>query len=472
MIRRRDYSGEHRNLVRQASSSFLLVAASTCVALLTGSTYGAIVWDGEAGTPYWFNPVNWRTSSNSNAVLPPSNDSAPPGPTDTQIDSGTGPWDLGEGVVYDPANDPSFAAATTLTYPLGFGPQSIQALYVSRATNGSNPISTPVPNNLLTIKGDLSIGFNVVIGRSSGIDGLTTNAMVVQKSGLVSVPITLVDLGGPDTVQAGNANGTWDYRGGSLEIGVGPLGGGNGLRLSNGSSSLNSVTGRATGPSGVGKFIEHNPATPGHVHVVSMTLAAFAGLPDGVIDLSDPNGVTTGVAIAEFHYENGGTRPIQVDGNLSLNNGVDTTGTGLGMRSSRLDLKLDSAPAISGSGVPQDLGLFDVDSDPNDFITGSITGAGTFGKTFSSADGSANYPEGATISAQFGSRVYNWTLSYQGNITWANANNSLVNSITGVGSGKDVVLIGKSSFAVPEPGALCLAAAGMFGVALLYKQKH
>jgi hypothetical protein len=466
MIGQRDHRGGKWSLLPNVSRAFLIVLASAFAALSATSTYGTIAWDGEANTPFWFNPINWNVDANSNSALPPSNGQLTPVPTDTQIDSGTGPWDLGEGVVYDPANDPGFAAATSLIYPVGFGPQSIQALYVSRATNGANPIPSRVPDNLLTIKGDLTIQASCTIGRSSGIDGQTSNAMLVQKSGLVSVPLSTVDLGGSDTSQAGNANGTWDYRGGSLEIGVGPSGrGGNGVRLSGGSSSLNAVTNRPVGPAGIGKFIEHNTVTPGHVHVISMTLAAFPGVADGVVDLSDPNGVTTGVAIAEFHFENGGTRPIQIDGNLSLNNGADTTGTGLGARSSRLDLRLDSAPAVNGSGVPQDLGLFDVDANSTDVLAGAITGTGSLARTFSSVDGSTNYPQGSTISAIFGKTQYNWTISYTGNITWTNQLNSVVNTIAGIG-GVDVVLIGQSTVAIPEPSTLVLVIVGAIGAAL------
>jgi hypothetical protein len=184
-----------------------------------------------------------------------------------------------------------------------------------------------------------------------------------------------------------------------------------------------------------------------------MTFNSFAGVADNVVDQSDPNGVTTGVAIAEFHYENGGTRPIQVDGNLSLNNGSDTTATGLGTRSARLDLRLDAAPTVA-AGIPQNLGLFDVDASSTDALAGTITGSGSLKQTFSSADGSVNYPEGATVSAVFGSNTYNWTISYHGKINWTDQINSVVGSVAAgtAGSDVDVVLLGASVVSNGVPG--------------------
>ena len=56
---------------------------------------------------------------------------------------------------------------------------------------------------------------------------------------------------------------------------------------------------------------------------------AFRGISDGMTTDRDPDGIARGVATSEFHFENGGTRPIQVVGDLTLNNGVepDTMGT-------------------------------------------------------------------------------------------------------------------------------------------------
>jgi len=154
---------------------------------------------------------------------------------------------------------------------------------------------------------------------------------------------------------------------------------------------------------------------------------AYAGFADGVANSFDPNGVTKGVSIAEFHYENGGVRPIQVTQTLTINNGlVDAPGATAtqGTRSARLDLKLDSAPVVTG-GVPQNLGLIDVDWNPTDIYTGSLTGTGDLNgdgifnndRVFSNANApnplfeSAAYNQGSTVSAIFGNTKYNWTIS-------------------------------------------------------------
>jgi hypothetical protein len=437
----RVYMAENRLFVNATSLGFAIL-----LAISASGAFGANVFNAGGGTQFWFNPMNWSAGN-----LPP-NSTTVGTVTDTGIDQGTSALPGGEGVVYDPANDPGFAAALTATYPAGFGAQNIQQFYIGRYV-ASTP--TPTANNLLTIKGDLTVsGTAFIVGRSSGVDGVATNATIVQTGGVLKTTAEPVDLGGADTSQAGIGNGTYDYRGGSLELGTDPVtGGGAGLRLSNGSNTVNAITTLPTGASGIGKIIMHNPATGGHFHVRALQFAAYAGVVDGVTTAQDPNGVTTGVGIAEFHYENGNTRPIQVDGNLSLNNGTDaaTPCTSCGTRSSRLALDLDAAPILT-AGVPQNLGLFDVDASTADLTVGAIAGSGTLAKTFNSADGSVNYPEGATVSAVFGSTTYNWKISYSGNITWTDQDNSVVSTITGMGTGTDVVLMGLSSVSNGVPG--------------------
>src|SRR5687768_1498176 len=80
---------------------------------------GAIVYDAERavsppfGPQWWFDPVNWNVNMNANNVLPPNGGTA----FDAQINRGIvateGTVNLpgGDGVVYDPANDPNFANA-------------------------------------------------------------------------------------------------------------------------------------------------------------------------------------------------------------------------------------------------------------------------------------------------------------------------------------------------------------------------
>jgi hypothetical protein len=393
--------------------------------VLAHQSHAAISWDGGGNSNWWFDPANW--SQDAFGYIPPSQDSGGALiPIDAQINGGTGAWDVtGEGVVYDPVNDPFFAAAADRAFATGstlnsqssvmrdYGPQTLYRFYVSRNTANTN---------LVTIKsGDLVIESTTIIGRSGSSETEQNLGRVNQTGGSVRFPLTAVDMGQREA--SGWGNGIWDYRGGILEV---SLEGGNGLRLSAGGSS---------GPGGHGRFIMHNPSTPGYVRAFHVNVAANAGT--GTLL---PDGINTGVGIVEFHFENGGTRPIQVDQNLIINNGSTETGA---VRSARLELKLDAAPMVDGSGVPQNLGLFDVDFD-NNGVGSSTTGAGDLGDFFSSADGSTLYDEGAMVSASFGGKQYNWNITYQGNITWADPAAGTLASVDGTG-GADVVLVGLSS---------------------------
>src|SRR3954447_10417625 len=129
-----------------------------------------------------------------------------------------------------------------------------------------------------------------------------------------------MDLAQTETTQNGYGNGTYDYRAGTLDV---SRDGGSGLRLSNGTSSA-ALDGQPAGAGGIAKLIVHNPANhQGYVRAFNLVFNAFAGVGDGVATSADPNGVTKGVSTAEFHYENGGVRPIQVTQTLTINNGPD-----------------------------------------------------------------------------------------------------------------------------------------------------
>src|SRR5438128_2428601 len=117
-------------------------------AMASSGAFAANVFNAGGGTQYWFNPMNWSAGN-----LPP-NSTTVGTVTDTQIDQGTAALPGGEGVVYDPATDPGFAAALTATYPTGFGAQNIQQFYIGRYV-ATTP--TPTADNLLTIKGDLTV---------------------------------------------------------------------------------------------------------------------------------------------------------------------------------------------------------------------------------------------------------------------------------------------------------------------------
>jgi hypothetical protein len=152
--------------------------------------------------------------------------------------------------------------------------------------------------------------------------------------------------------------------------------------------------------------------------------------------------------------------------NLSINNGLDNTPQApfpASTRSSRLSLVLDAAPTVDGNGVPQTLGLIDVNHQGiiggSIMGTGDLDGDGTFNndRVFSSADGSKNYyPRGDwsrfpslqesdfLVEAIYAGIVYRWEVSYTGNITWTDPNSGTLASVSDTG-GVDVVLKGVSS---------------------------
>ena len=436
----------------------ILVAACVVLWVHGRESQAAISWDSQAltassqpagdGTQWWFDPFNWSGTGNnpgdtSAHFLPPSSSGTGASSTDTQINTGTAALPGGEGVVYDPSsNDPNFASAGSYAYPPGgFGPQVIGPLYISRNTTNMNQ---------LTIKGNLTVGLNAnssgfQVGRSGGSIASQNLGMVVQTAGLVSVPTTNLDLGQWES--SGWGNGTYDYRGGTLDVYNNTTA--HGIRLSSGSA--------ATGTGGIGRFIMHNPAGNGKVRTYDMRVAS---------DRTNGDGLTRGVGVVEFHLENGNTRPIQVMQNLSLNNGLDSTPQApfpASTRSSRLSLILDAAPTVDGNGVPQTLGLIDVNH--GGILGGIINGAGDLdGDTvfnndqiFSSADGTKNYyprsdwsrfpsktESDFLVEAIFSGTVYRWEVSYTGDISWADANNGLVGTVSDTG-GVDVVLKGVSS---------------------------
>jgi hypothetical protein len=405
---------------------FMILLAITSSWCAPARSLAAISWDADNNTQWWFDPVNWNTNMDVNTALPPSNGLSPtPGATDTQINIGTSALPGGEGVVYDPANDPNFATAASRAFPAGYGPQVIAEFYISRNTPNSN---------LLTIKGDMEVrgsgSLGPVIGRSSGTAAQGTSGRVNQLSGTVKVNNRPLDIGSSDTSNPGFGNGIWDYRGGILEVSHEA---GQGIRLSAGGSA---------GTGGVGRFIMHNPTTPGYVRPYLMNIAAHSG---------SANGDTNGVGVVEFHFENGGTRPIQVIDDLLINNGAEDTGTAT--RSARLELVLNEAPMLD-NGVPEDLGLFDVDFNDPDVLdpVGSILGSGMNARLFSNADGTVVYEPGSTVSATFGGTQFNWTISYTGDITWdGNGDTGVVSGISESG-GTDIVLMGLSSVDIGLPG--------------------
>jgi hypothetical protein len=408
---------------RPALMAFLTGLALTPA---THVAFAAIPWDGEGGDGIWFNPANWNRNENDNITLPPGSPTA----TDTDISPGTASLNGGLGVIYDPRPGAPFIPVPDAVNdpPPDFSYQKIAQLYISR---DDPDVAGLVPDNTVTIRGDLEAQGNVIVGRSSGVLGTPTNGKIIQEGGLFKIPLNPLDLGNAETsARTGNANGTYDYRGGILEV---SQDGGSGLRLAAGGSG---------GVGGIGRFVMHNPGptSPGYVRAYDVNVAANEG---NTVILA--NGTTNGVGIFEFH-SNGtdGTRPVQVNRNLIINNGG--SGTGGAVRSARLDLVLDAPPMVDGLGVPQNLGLFDVAF--SDALGTSTTGSGTLGDFFSSADGTTLLNQGAEVSAMFEDSIYTWTISYTGSITWSDANAGAVGSISDTG-GVDVVLKGLSSMIVP-----------------------
>ncbi len=440
------------NFIGRGLGALAIAACLASVGLAANS------WDGGGASNWWFDPANW---SDASGYLPPyqSADGLTnpyPVANDAQINIGTtGAWNVtGEGVVYDPDNDPFYDAVASATYfsapfdsPKG---EVLNRFYLSRNTTNTNILT--IKSGSITFATRLAdpnapvIGTTdytlqqtptIIIGRSGSTATMQNEGRVVQLGGTFSTGTgsTTLDIGGREAPTEANparwGNGVWDYCGGTLL--VQQTTGNGGIRLSAGSS------GNGTG--GVGKFIMHNPTTGGRVKTFDFTLCS---------DGTNGDGVQTGVGIAEFHFENGGTRPIQIDRNLTINNGLDADLVGI--RSARLDLKLDAAPMLTGN-VPQDLGLFDVDFGGvfGGIIagTGDADGNGTpsedTDQVFWDVTGTTLLSEGATVSAIFGSTKYNWNITYTGDIQWLEAENSVVSSITGPGTGRDVVLMGLSS---------------------------
>jgi hypothetical protein len=460
-----------------ALSKWMCFALGLVVVLTAEPSLAAVTWDSYtlsdmeqplgSQTQWWFDPLNWsNTNPGSMAVapfyLPPNNDTGGAA-TDVLINGGTS----GTEVVYDPSiNDPNFDAigTTPANYPFaaGYGPQTIWRMYMGRETtdidvNGNTGLAK------LTIRGDLQTNQTAgdtrwQIGRSSGIAGVASNALIIQEGGVVINNDGDIDLGSNDSLVNSFGNGTYDYRAGTLVQGFDPemaSGEVRRFRLSAGGS---------TGVGGVGTFIMHNPGTDlgGHVRIRSFQVAPFGGQ-NGL----EPNGVTNGVGIVEFHATSEGTRPVQVD-EIYLGNGADTGAGDPGVRSARLRLVLDEAPIIDGNGTPADMGLFDVDwdGDGNGAIIGPGASGNSLGLTFSNADAANPLDASAVystddsqniVTAMFGASTYRWRLYYDGDIRWSDPNNSLLDltygdgdGIAGPGTGKDIVLIGLDSVIVSE----------------------
>ncbi|HWB54624.1 MAG TPA: hypothetical protein VG722_10540, partial [Tepidisphaeraceae bacterium] len=254
---------------------------------------------------------------------------------------------------------------------------------------------------------------------------------LIQNGGTFNID-NRIELG---NVSGSGNEGDYIYHGGVLSSGQNATsnpGTSPGVRLGVGSGTT-------------GKFVDYNNGPAGNITVSGFFISY--------------NSSSTG--IVEFHYDNGGIRPIQIveNPNAADSNGVNNSGElsfrnqSSGAQSSRLNLVLDSSPTmtlVGGVEVPQNLGLFTT-LDPTKIVGNS----GQF-KGFYDSTGTNQLPEGAAISLRAPNGYTDtWDISYQGTINFSDPSISAISSITGpnnlLGSattgGSDVVLMGVSAIA-------------------------
>lgn len=388
-----------------------------------------------AGTSYnsttdssWFNGANWSAD--------------PAAAADDDIYLGQGFATLApEGVVFDPANDPFFQSNQSFTWGAttdtaqNFATINSGQLYLAGGSGSTTSAAgkLTVKSGTLTVKGTTGL----IIGRlQSGNTDPNEQAALVVTGGTVTLTAGSIDMSSSNssaTPVSPSQNNTLDYtNGGTINA---TAKNGSGLRMDPvaiaAGSTFNSTL-----------VLRHVAGGAGSINFASVIFGA--------------NSTTAGVAnnTAEFHYGGGGVSTVNV-GNGSAGNSLkvaNITTSGGGTVNSYLSLILDEAPGLTGDGRAPDLALFKLD----DSLTG--TTANTQGvnttdatKEFKALDGTP-LTEGAVVSASFGGQTYNWNLYYDGNAGGS--------TITGVGTGNDVVLIGLPAAAVPEPTAVGVIAMG------------
>lgn len=411
-----------------------------------------------AGTGYnsttdssWFNGNNWSNNPIAGVAA------------DDDIYLGQGFTSLSpDGVIFDPVHDPNYAANTSYTFGTTTQTTATSQQFVTipqlYLAGGSGSGSGDIAGKLTIKSGTLTIN-----GGSTGVGiGRPQVPTTVLNT---SEAATLVVVGGTLTTTASNGdiglsqsqtnstplaltqNNTLDYTNtGTITAVSKPAGG---LRFAPGAV--------ASG------FSFNNTAIFRHA-AGGTGSATFASINIG------GNNASTGVTnnTVEFHYGGGDVSTVNVGvagtaGN-SLKISNSTASAGGGAINSFLNLVLDAAPNQTIDSRVQDLGLFKLD----DSVTG--TTANTAGvnttdptKEFKDVLGNA-LTEGATVSAILDGTTYSWNIFYDGNISGS--------TITGAGTGNDVVLIGQAFPAaapVPEPASLGVLAIG--GLALLARRR-
>jgi hypothetical protein len=425
-----------------------------------GSGNGGVGTDGG----YWFYGGSAYTNSNwVNTSVSTTTPVAPPTSLVTaNIDANTGGVLPTLGAVFDPVNDPGAAGASSA---------QLTTLYISSSSSSVGTFGVQ-PNTMTVDSGSLEASNSIVVGRDAA-------GLLVQNGG------TLISDGtfGVGAIHAdGNQNGTLIYHGGLLQAGISSAGAlytgsSGGMRLGLGTLSGGSV-GFAVGTG---------------------TLAIYNDGPAGAVDFENlyTGYGAQGLGVVEYHYGNGGIRPIQLTGNpntanggqLALRNYSLTPAPGpTGGIGSELNLVLNQAP-LTTSGVPNSEALVT--------YTNGIHGESTYPKIFYDAPGSAifnsttdtitddatggsvGYAEGGEVDAVYNDVVYRWDLYYDGSVSFSSTTtvgsntyspNSAVTSIAqtggngglgteaaGVGA---VVLIGVGTYNLagptPEPATIGL----------------
>ncbi|HEY2828232.1 MAG TPA: PEP-CTERM sorting domain-containing protein [Pirellulales bacterium] len=376
---------------------------SVVLATTASQVSAATIWDGGGGTNWWYDPVNWNANSNDNVTLPNMG---------LQVNNATELDGTAAGaisVVFDPTNDPNFATHN-------FDPYVLYDMYLGN-TAAPNSSTLTINSGTLQVSNVPALAGhgNLFISRSV----VNQTNTVIQNGG--TLQITDATQGRMSLANAAGATGIYEYHGGVFEagLGTGEAAGSIGVRV----GGDNTTSGL-----GNGIFKVYNDGPVGHIHVANFLVSPGAAGTTGTV---------------EFHYGNGGVRPIQVDYNLSLRN----TAT----QNAYLDLVLNSAPTLHSGSVPQDLSLFVLD--PTNGVYSGVAGQ-TLPKAFqvkpggsltlttdTNADGFLE--TGDVVSSVFGGNTYNWTVSTTG-LTTLNTSTSAISSIAATG-GKDFVLMGLSS---------------------------
>lgn len=406
-------------------STLICLGIATALYLAPAS-HAAINWTGTASDSWWFNATNWSLAGGLNQ-LPPGRGAV----TDTNIN-------LAATVNYDPANDPFFANAGDYPYPTNFGSQTIWRLYLS---SGVGTAAT------LNIRGNLT-GSDGGAGTGQWIIGRTGTGTVNQYSGTVIQESNNIDLGSSQS-GTGERSGRWNYYGGNLQAGL--------LNTADGTTGgmrLGAATFSGAANTTDGTLAIYNTGPSGHIRLKNLLVSSGSG-----------NNGSEG--LLEFHYgqnpnqaNQGGVRAIQVLRSVVFNNSAT--------QSSRLNLVLDNAPDgnyVGDTYIPENIALIDV------AFGGTFTTAARTGLLYD-VTGQTPYDEGAILSALGpDGHTYRWTLSYTGLITWANADLSILDSVSGPGSGNDIVLIGLDSNRPPIPEPACIVLLPLTGLMIGRRRK-